>query len=138
MVNSISLSSVVRGKFISRNIKLEPHEIETINFFLDRGENVEQIPPSNTPHNKRADVFMRGLIWEMKSPTCNSIKALEKLFYRASQQSPNIIFDLRRLKLKNEKMIVDKLRATFVHTRKSRNLLIITNSQQLLEFHKNR
>lgn len=136
MKNSPLFPQNPQGIFISHGVKLESHEIDTINFFVRLGERVEQILPSNTPHNKRPDIFMRGLIWEIKSPTNNSIKSLEKLFYRASQQSPNIIFDLRRAKIKNEKVIINKLTSTFIHARKSKNFLIITKSNQLLEINK--
>lgn len=123
-----------QGKFISCNVKLEPHEIDTINFFVNLGELVEQILPSNTKYTSRPDIFMRGLAWEMKSPTSSNANALSHLFYKAVQQSPNIIFDLRRLKSQNTATAL--LKKLFHNSRQAKNLLIITQQSKLLEFHK--
>lgn len=133
MIKSPLQSQHIRGKFISHNIKLELHEIKTINFFLDRGEDVEQIPPSNTKHTSRPDIFMHSLAWEIKSPTSSNLNALSHLFYKAVQQSPNIIFDLRRLKLQDASMFLIKL---FQSSRRAKNLLIITYDAKLLKLHK--
>lgn len=123
------------GKFIFHNIRLEPHEQETINFFLHRGENIEQILPSNTPHNIRPDFFMRSLAWEVKSPTTNSKTNLTVRFHQASKQSHNIIFDLRRVQNYHHD-IITHLQKLFFESRRTHNLLIITKSAELLEFRK--
>lgn len=124
-----------RGQFVSHGIKLEPHEIMTIEFFLDRGEDIEQILPSNTPHNIRPDFFMRSLAWEVKSPTTNSKTNLTVRFHQASKQSHNIIFDLRRIQNYHHD-IIQHLEKLFFESRRTHNLLIITKSAELLEFHK--
>lgn len=134
MKNPPALPQSPQGKFIPCNVKLEPHEIDTINFFVDLGELIEQIPPSNTRYTSRPDIFMRGLAWEMKSPTSSNINALSHLFYKAVQQSPNIIFDLRRLRPQNT--TVTLLKRLFHNSRQTKNLLVITQQPKLLEFHK--
>lgn len=126
-----------QGKFISCNVKLEPHEIDTINFLVSLGKTVEQISPSNTPHNSQPDIFMDQLVWEMKSPTSTSLKSIEQLFYRATRQSPNVIFDLRRLKIPENK-VIQLLEKLLLNSRKAKNLLIITKSSQLLDFRQKR
>lgn len=125
------------GIFVSHGIKLEPHEIDTISFLVSLGKVVEQIPPSNTPHNSQPDIFMDQLVWEMKSPTSTSLKSIEQLFYRAMRQSPNVIFDLRRLKIPENK-VIRLLEKLILNSRKAKNLLIITKPSQLLEFRQKR
>lgn len=137
MKNPPSSAQKSKGEFISHEIKLEPHEINTINFFVELGEIVEQIPPSNTKHASRPDIFMRSLAWEMKSPKSNSEEAFTRLFYRSLRQSSNIILDLRRLKSTDTKIIklAEKL---YRQSRKAKNLLIITKMSQLTKYHKKR
>ena len=50
-----------RGSFINHALKIRPHELESINFLLDRGFNIELIIPSNTPKNKNPDFLMNGI-----------------------------------------------------------------------------
>ena len=45
-----------------------------------------------------ADVRMDGLIWEMKSPKADNIKAIERNVKRARIQFENVIIDSRRMK----------------------------------------
>lgn len=52
---------------------------------------------------------------------------------KATQQSPNIIFDLRRLKLRNASMFLIKL---FQSSRRAKNLLVITHDGELTELYK--
>ena len=119
------------GKIILNGIKLEPHELATLTFLSNLGEDIEIIPPTLTPHTKNADLIMNGLTWEMKSPLINSKRAIERIFYRSTQQANNIIFDLRRIK-NSETDIIDQLTKLFQATRKARNLLIITKNEKLL------
>lgn len=137
MKNSPPSPHPAYGNYISHNIKLEPQEILTIKFFLELGEDVEQIPPSNTPHVRRPDFIMQNLAWEMKSPTSSSPKAFTYLFYKSLRQSTNVIFDLRRLKSTDTQIIklADKL---FNNSRTIKNMLIITKKSELLNFHKKR
>ena len=74
------------GKIVPHGVKPEPHEFDTILFYTERGEDVELVVPSNTPHAKNADYLIRGLIWEAKSPTNNRPRTLERIFYHASTQ----------------------------------------------------
>ncbi len=48
---------------------------------------------------------MDGLEWEMKSPQSNGARTMEHPVRSASRQSENIIIDLRRSKLDEERAI---------------------------------
>lgn len=119
-----------QGKIIPNGVRPESQEIDTILFYTDLGKKIELIVPSNTPGNKRPDYFMDGLEWEAKSPTVNTRKAIERIFYRATSQSNNIIMDLRRLKGKDT-MAIKVTLACFRTTRKARNLHIIERNGEL-------
>ncbi len=121
------------GKVIPNGVKPAPHEWDTILFFTERGKDVELIPASHTPGDKRPDIFMDGLLWESKSPTKCHHRTIERVFYDASNQSSNIIIDLRRAKGKENAILT--LEKCFKHTRKVRNLYIITKNS-MLQAHK--
>lgn len=123
------------GKYITHGIRIEPHEHDTIEFFLEMGEEVEQIVPSNTPHVRRPDFWMWQLQWEVKSPTTSRTRAVEDLFYSALGQSQNVIFDLRRLRV-DDKKTIELLSRLFTTARRVRRLLIITKKWKLIEMKK--
>lgn len=119
------------GKVIPHGVKPAPHEWDTILFFTNLGKDVELIVPSNTPHSRKPDYIIDGLAWEAKSPTKCHHRTIERVFYDASNQSPNIIIDLRRAKGKENAALT--LEKCFKHTRKVRNLYIITKNNVLKE-----
>lgn len=123
------------GHIIQHGVKPEPHELDTILFFINLGDDVELIVPSNTPHAKNADYIINGLAWEAKSPTNNNHRTIERIFYSASQQSNNLIIDLRRIK-NDDSVAINTLEKCFKNTRKVRNLMIITKDHQLKSYNK--
>jgi hypothetical protein len=116
-------------------VALEDHEIETVNFLIEHGESVELIMPSNTPKNTNPDILMRGVIWEMKSPTVNNDNSISRLFYRALTQSTNLIFDLRRLK-KSDQKPHNQLMKLATKSRRLNQILIIRKNGQVEEYRK--
>lgn len=123
------------GRLIPNGVKLEPHEYDTVLFFTNLGKTIELIKPPATQLTKVADFIMDGLIWEAKSPTVNTHKATERLFYRAASQSPNIIIDLRRIK-GHASIPISTLKACFTTSRKVRKMLIINKKEELITFKK--
>lgn len=120
------------GKLEAHGINLQVHELSTIEFFLERGKNIELVVPSNTPHNKNADCIMDGLFWEMKCPMGKSLATVEHLFRKAVRQSENVIFDLRYLRMGDTKA-VGLLSRLFVMSKRARRIKIITKSGFLIE-----
>lgn len=124
------------GKIIPNGVKPEPHELDTILYFTNLEKNVELIPASHTPGNKTPDFIMDGLKWETKAPTNSNRSAIERIFYRASCQSSNVIIDLRHLKhIENAISILEKC---FKNTRKVRKMYIITKSSTPIFYNKKR
>ncbi len=56
-----------RGVLTDNGVYLQPHERLTVDFFLERGNDVELIVPSYTVGRKNPDIILYGKTWEMKS-----------------------------------------------------------------------
>ncbi len=114
---------------------MESHEYATINVLLESGEDVELMQKSRTPRSKSADIFMRNLIWEMKSPEGKTLRCIERVLRRATHQAPNVIIDLRRTVVSERKALI-LLRQLFSELRSVRNLWIITKSEEIIKMKK--
>ncbi|WP_195495840.1 CdiA C-terminal domain-containing protein [Eggerthella lenta] len=75
-----------------------PHEQRTAQSLARAGFDVEFVKKSDEPYATSADALIDGKLWEMKSPTASSVKAVERNLKRARWQSGNIVFDSRRMK----------------------------------------
>lgn len=124
-----------RGRIITNNVSLQEHECETVLFLAKLGKNIELIPPSNTPHARRADFIMDNLAWEMKSPEQIKKEVLERAFDKALKQSCNVVIDLRRAKGK-ESFALKHLQKCFVSSRRARRLIIVTKRQSMIDWKK--
>ena len=125
-----------RGVLTDNGLYLQPHERLTVDFFLERGNDVELIVPSYTVGRKNADIILYGKTWEMKSPESANINTLMKRLKYAAKQSPNLIIDLRRVK-GDEKKVSSTIQTKFRMSKRLKVMLIITKSNQLLEIKKN-
>ena len=111
----------------------EDHEYETARYFADRGYDIEFIPPSNSPNIHTPDFIMDGVAWEVKCPTGKSKRTIENNFRKAILQSDNIIFDLRRSGLPDDKTIPE-LERRFDQKGNVKRLMIITKNGVLLRY----
>lgn len=123
------------GVINPNGVSLEKHEYDTILFLTTLGYDIELIPPSHIPNRRTPDFKMNGLEWEMKSPKGKSRSTLEHAFQAAMKQSVNILFDLRRIQMPDEKA-TSTLKHLFDHSKSIKNLLIITKRRKMLEFSK--
>lgn len=123
------------GVINPNGVSLEKHEYDTVLFLTTLGYDVELIPPSHIPNRHTPDFKMNGLEWEMKSPKGKSRSTLEHAFQAAMKQSVNILFDLRRVQIPNEKAI-STLKHLFDHSKSIKHLLVITKERKMLEFDK--
>jgi hypothetical protein len=111
----------------------EKHELETANFFTELGKDVEFLAPSYTKGVYSPDVLIDGRIWEIKSPCGNSKRTIEGIYRHAEKQSPNIIFDLRRIKM-SEPIAVAKIKREFsLRNNKVKCVFVITKDKKLLD-----
>ena len=94
---------------ISGNANVWPHEMDTARALARDGRDVEFIDRGGRGDGC-ADVRMGGLTWEMKSPRSSQMKRVQKTLRSAVAQSPNIIFDSRRMKGLPDRAIERELR----------------------------
>ena len=69
----------------------------------------------------RADFVADGVLWEVKSPTSNNIRVIEKRLREALHQSRDVIFDSRRMRRLENRVIqaeVEKWAHSLTSTRR--------------------
>lgn len=123
------------GNLITRGVRLELHEKETVKLLVELGKEVVLIPPSNTPGRKRPDFEMDGMEWEMKSPIAGSRLTVRRMVCGALLQSENIVLDLRRIK-RGEDIALKELEDCFKKFRKVRRMIVIRKSGEFLTWRK--
>lgn len=124
------------SRLITNDVVLMEHELATIVLLQSViKEDIELVPPSHTPRMKMPDFKMMGVFWEMKSPMVGERRTLERIFYQASRQSGNLVFDLRRAKGEQDSML-RTLERCFRETRKVRNMYIVTRDAKLQKYKK--
>ena len=84
-------------------------------------------------HLKTPNLKINGQIWELKSPIGNSKNTIHNIFVTARRQSYNVIIDLRRCKMHEQKAFA-RIRDAFNKRRKRKcQLLIITKSGKVID-----
>ena len=111
----------------------EKHELTTAKYFAELGKDIVFICPSSIPEVYRPDIKMDGVEWEIKAPTGNGKKTIERNMHKAAKQSKFIIFDLRRIAL-SEKQCMSQLEREFKERGYLRKLLVIKKNGELQEF----
>jgi len=126
-MNKIGRLSLAIGRYP------EPHELKTVEMFLNQGIDVEFLAESKIIGQKSADVVMNGQLWEIKSPIGKGKRTIEKTFEKASRQSPNIILDLRRCHAPSLEML-SKAEKEWQYRKNIKRLIIITKRGELLDY----
>ncbi len=111
--------------------KLEPHEQEAVKilsqYFCVKVEVIPRVQDLKTP-----DFKIKGMIWELKSPTGSGKRTIQNNLRDGDKQSQNIILDLSRCKLYELKAIQNAKHELNKAT-KIKRLIIITKGKQILE-----
>ena len=124
-----------KGIITPNGVILQAHELATVVFFTELGYDIELIPKSNTEGVHKPDIKMDGLEWEIKSPKGDGKWVISNIMKKAKRQSENLIVDLRRSKLPQDKSI-SLLTREFEHSKRLKRMKIITKSRNLLDFTK--
>ena len=127
--------NMTKGRLKQNGVHLEDHEYKTIKFFLERGENVELIPPIQIKGMSTPDIQIDGVVWEIKSPTGDGKHTMKHAVSNAKHQSTSIIIDLRRCKMSDDKAVNEVLHH-FNLSKRLRRLKIIKKNEELLDFSK--
>lgn len=83
---------------IPAGVNVWPHELKTARALAAAGYDVEFVRRSEEKRVTSPDVFIDGELWEMKAPTSNKLHKVQDNLRRAIKQSPNVVFDARRMK----------------------------------------
>ena len=114
---------------------MEDHEWKTVKFFCETGKDIELIPKSKIKGFHMGDFVMDGIGWELKSPVGDGKYTVQNIMQAAVLQSSNIIIDLYRSKMQEEKAIKDFVRE-FNGTKGARRLKIVKKNREILDFSK--
>jgi hypothetical protein len=110
----------------------EPHEIQTALFLKKKDKDVKFLAPKNRNLIKTPDILMDELKWEIKSPISNGSRVMEHALRSATKQSPNVIIDLRRCKLTDERAL-HQITFTAKQRTALRRLIVITKTQKIID-----
>ena len=84
-------------------------------------------------HLKSPDLKIRNEIWELKSPTGNSKNTIHNVFVTARRQSYNVIIDLRRCKMHEQKAFFRIREAYNKRRRRKYKLLVINKTGKIVD-----
>ncbi len=82
--------------------------------------------------SKTPDIKVNSMKWEIKSPRGNSKKTIENNLRMARKQSRNIIVDLRRIKLHQQKAI-SRINFFLSGPHRFKKVLVITKTEKVIE-----
>ena len=123
MLKEVGKISIPNGAMV------EPHEYKIATILSWTGNDVEFIEVGTTP---TPDIKFMGLEWEMKSPKGKSSRTVENNVREALRQSNNIIIDLSRIKLPENKGIREAERLAKLLGKK-RKIMVITKNGKIHE-----
>lgn len=121
------------GQLVRNGVHLQDHEFETIKVLLQEDVEINLIPPIQGKGIKTPDFTINSVIWEMKAPEGSGKKTMQNTIQRAGKQSPNVIIDLRRSKMSQERAI-NELKHHFQLSKRLNKLKIITKEAEILDF----
>ena len=123
-----------QGKIIIEpGINLWEQEYETAQALARAGLTVEFIRRSEEKRRTSADVIIDELVWEMKAPKADNVRAIDRNLRRALHQSYNIIFDSRRMKKLPDAVIERELRKLAQEMRSIKHLWFINRRREIID-----
>ena len=84
-----------------------PHEKRVAKILAASGHCVEFIPESGM---KTPDIYLDGVMYEIKSPVSDKVDAVERNIVRALVKCQNIVFDSSRMKVRDYRIIGELIR----------------------------
>jgi len=112
-----------------------PHESLVAEVLAERGNDILFLKPIDQDKIKTPDIEMGGARWEIKTPKGKGKFLLQNTFHKALHQSVNIIIDIRRIKIPEQKAL-KQLENLFEKSRSVKKMIIITKQKKMLDFTK--
>ena len=122
-----------KGKLIQNGVHLQEHEYKSVKFFLDQGIDVELIPRSKVHNLRMPDISMNGVVWEVKAPIGDGKNNAQNTMKNAKDQSRNIIIDLQRCKMDDDRA-VKEFEREFLKLKHLKRLKIIKKNGETVDF----
>lgn len=123
-----------RGAIIApSNVNIQEHEMNTARAIADLGHDVEFVHRNMGKRITSADVVIHGVLWEMKSPTSGSRKAIERNLRKAGRQSPNVIIDSQRIKGLSNDAVEKAIGAYLPHIKSIKRLWFLNRKRKIFD-----
>ena len=137
LITSCYSSFMATGRIDISDLNAPPEkaEFETAKYFAELGKDIKFLKPSSIPNQHSPDILMDGIEWEIKCPEGDSKRTIENNMRKAIKQSHNVIFDLRHMKLSENKAI-SKLEKEFRINSRLKKLYVIRKTKELLSYTK--
>ena len=134
MSHRITIHMVKRqGKIIApSNLDIQEHEMDTARASADYGMEVEFVPRKKGKRVKSADLVADGVLWEVKSPTSDNLRVVQKRLREAIRQSRDAIFDSRRMKRLPNKQIQNEVEKRAASLHSLRRLLYVNRAGEVI------
>jgi len=112
-------------------------EILTANFLIsqDKKTIVRFLAVSKNKNVRTPDIEMADKKWEIKCPRGTGKYLVQNIIHKALHQSPNIILDLRHMKMHQAKAI-NEIEKVFNLSKSVKTIIIITKSRKTIEYKK--
>ena len=107
-----------------------PQEIRVAKILASAGHIVKFIPKTN---NTCADIYLDGVIYEIKSPLSSLTNSLEHILKDATKQSSNIIFDSSRMKHSRDYNTRNFLISQAKSRKQIKHLIFITKKGEIID-----
>lgn len=123
-----------QGKIVApANLNIYDHELKAARAIADAGIDVEFVPRTLGKRAKSADFVAGGVLWEIKSPTSSNLRVVEKHLRDAVHQSRDVIFDCRRMQIRNDLLIQKEAEKWSKNLTYLRRLLFINKSGEVVK-----
>lgn len=123
------------GHLSQNGVHLMEHEWKTVKYFLELGKDIELLPKSEIKDYHQGDFVMDGVAWETKAPIGKGKYTVQNKIQEAVQQSSNVIIDLRRSKMIEDRAI-KAYKQEFQKNKGLRRMKIIKKDGEMLDFRK--
>lgn len=119
--------------YVPAHVNVLPHEMDTARALADAGYNVEFVRRSEGNRVTSADLVLDGVTWEVKSPTSDNIRVVQKHIRAALHQSRDIIFDSRRMTKLSDETIMHEVRKWVNSLPYVRRLMYISRNGEVVK-----
>lgn len=124
-----------KGILKTNSVHLQPHEFHTVYVLLEYGFDIELVRAANIKGIQMPDIILDGIPWEIKAPIGGSKNTIKHNIQNAAHQSENVIFDLCRCKLDEDKAL-SEIKYHYNLSKHIKRLKVITKSEKIIDIPK--